>query len=116
MLQSVDGFWIAAKAFGDELYSEPSFHFFEAPGISLYATISLSSVWAHFDKGPVAFAYIKRWATYGADGILVSGNPPPGSSGHEQDAVSLTDCGYLEFALDVSNWTEAIAQINIFRF
>jgi hypothetical protein len=116
MLRSVDGFWISARVFTGD-FSNSYFHAFEAPGRNVYATISLSEV-NHFPVEPdmerQAVAYIARWTAYGPDGKLFS--PARTDLGRAQNAVAVRNCGSLEFRLDVANWVDAAAQINIFQF
>jgi hypothetical protein len=117
MLTAVDGFWIRAVAFNEGSFRNSSFHFFETPGLNVYATITLSGVSrasSGSEHGLAAVASIIRWTTWGPDGKLVA--PSPGSMGETQNAVVVRNCASLEFALDVRNAVDAIAQINIFRF
>jgi hypothetical protein len=116
LLRSVDGFWISARVFTGD-FSNSYLHVFEAPGKNVYATISLSEV----NQLPIdpdmrrgATAYISWWTAYGPDGKWFA--PFPNSTGHTQNAVAVCNCGSLEFRLDVSNWVDATAQINIFQF
>lgn len=114
MLQSVEGFWISASVYTGA-FSNSYFHFVGSPGQNVYATISLSGVDHH--PGPAmereANAYIVRWTTWGPDGALVA--PFPNSMGRTQNAVAIRDCASIEFRLDVKNWVDATAQINIFQ-
>ena len=119
MLRSVDGFWITAVAFGKGAFTNSSYHFFDPPGLDVYATISLSGITnlsPRDEPRGSAFAYITRWVAYGSDGKLSGLSGPAGNAGHEQNAAVIRNCGYLEFALAVENHVEAAAQINIFRF
>lgn len=116
MLKAVDGFWISAQVFTGD-FSNSYFHFFAAPGKTVYATISLSEV-NHYPTEPdmrrQASAYISWWTAYGPDGKLFA--PSPNSMGPTQNAVAVRNCGSLQFDLAVSNWVSATAQINIFVF
>lgn len=116
MLQSVNGFWMSARVLTGD-FSNSYFHVFESPGKNVYATISLSQV-NHFPVEPDmrrrATAYISWWTTFGPDGEVVG--PFPNSAGTTQNAVAVRNCNSLLFNLDVSNWVEATAQINIFEF
>ncbi len=116
MLKSVDGFWISAQVYTGD-FSNSYFHFLEAPGQNVYATISLSEV-NHYPTEPdmrrQASAYISWWTAYGSDGKLFA--PHPNSMGRTQNAVMVRNCASLQFNLDVSNWVVATAQINIFQF
>jgi hypothetical protein len=114
-LRSVDGFWITAQVFTGE-FSNSYFHVFERPGQNVYATIALSGL-DHFATEPDmerhASAYIARWVVYDSDGNFVA--PFPNSMGRAQNAVAVRNCGALEFRLDIANWVDAAAQINIFQ-
>ena len=116
MLRSVDGFWLSARVFTGD-FSNSYFHAFEAPGKNVYATISLSQV-NQFPVDPDmrrrTSAYIARWTTYDPNGNIVA--PSPNSAGITQNAVAVRNCSSLMFHLDVSNWVDATAQINIFEF
>lgn len=115
MLKSIDGFWISASVFTGD-FSLSYFHAFPAPGPDIYATISLSEVNHHPTEPDMrrrALAYIAHWTSFDLDGKLVA--PETRSMGHTQNAVRVRNCGSLEFHLDVSNWVEATAQINIFE-
>ena len=115
MLNSVDGFWISARVFTGE-FSNSYFHFFPEPGHDVYATIVLSQV-DHYPTEPAmerrAAGYISWWTEWGPDGVLVA--PSPNSMGRTQNAVTVRNCGSLQFNLDVANWVVATAQINIFQ-
>ena len=115
MFNSIDGFWISASVFTGD-FSNSYFHAFPAPGQDVYATISLSEV-NHYPTEPdllrTAAAYISWWTVYGPEGKLVA--PSLNSMGRMQNAVMVRNCGTLQFNLDVSNWVQATAQINIIQ-
>lgn len=116
MVRSVEGLWISAEVFTGE-FSNSCYQFFDPPGPDVYATISLSQLY-HSPTEPDlerrASAFIEEWVTYDADGKFVA--PDPNSTGHNQNAVFVRNCGAIGFRLDVSNWISAIAQINIIQF
>jgi hypothetical protein len=116
VLRSVDGFWLSAAVFTGD-FSNTYWHDFAKPGKNVYATISLSQV-NHFPVEPDlrrrASAYISWWTAYSPDGKVIG--PSFISAGATLNAIAVRNCNSLLFTLDVSNWVEATAQINIFEF
>jgi hypothetical protein len=114
MLQSVEGYWLNARVLTGE-YAQNHFHVFPFPGRAVYATIALSGV-NHFPTEPDlrrrAQAYIARWTVYDEVGNIVA--PEPNSMGEHQNAAYVERCATLEFVLEVANWVDATAQVNIF--